>query len=145
MRETNEKESAALSKIYLSDEVSYLYHSLFKSSIPDALKTKYIRAHEFIIPSGTVEQVKAIKKIIKFNLDVEAVELAFRKKDLQHPLLQKIKILIYLMECDSKYYHLFINERASFLEAIFALLYHSFYTSYKLIKGKILKWRYNLV
>jgi hypothetical protein len=130
---------------YLSREISFFYYSLFSSVISDDIKTKYIRAHEFIIPSGTKEQFETINKAVHLNLDIEAIELALRRKNLQHPLLQKMKIMTYLLECDSHHYHFFINEKDAFLKSLMILFYSFLHASYKLLKGKLLVWRHKLV
>lgn len=129
----------------LAREASYLHRSLFKSEISRDLTEKYIKAHAFVKPSGTDSQFQTIRMVIDFNLDAEAVELALRKKGAQHPLLQKMKILTHLAECDSRYYSLFINEEPSFLIAVSLMAYHALRTVYKLLKGKITALRYGLV
>ncbi len=134
-----------LMREYLSREAYYFHRSLFKSEISKELADKYIKAHDFVKPSGTDSQFQTIRMVIDLNLDAEAVELALRKKNSQHPLLQKIKILTYLAECNSQYYDLFINEEPSLFKAVAVLTYHVLRTAYKLLKGNIVKLRYGLV
>ena len=129
----------------LRSEARYLHRLLFKSEIVNEMTDSYVLAHEFIKPSGSNEQLRTVQLVIDNGLDAEAVELALRKSHPRHPLRQKMQILTYLAEADQLHYSFFINTDNSFVKAILSLTGQIFRTIGKLLLGKLLVWRYNLV
>lgn len=128
----------------LRQEARALHRLLFGAEAPPELTAHYTQAHDFVKLSGCGEHLTTVRKVIDLGLDAEAVELALRNRQPRHPLRQKIQILTYLAETDSRYYHLFINDKSSFCTALLVLAGQLFRTAGKLIKGKLLVWRYSL-
>lgn len=126
-------------------EAQFLHRLLFGTEAPPELTEHYAQAHQFIRLSGSDQHFMTVRTVIDLGLDAEAVELALRSRPGRHPLRQKMHILTYLAEADCRYYHLFINDTPSFAKALLILAAQVVRTAGKLVKGKLLVWRYALV
>ncbi len=130
----------------LKQEGLFLHKSIFRAACPEHLLDSYASSHDIIFDQIDPEEQKTVKYIVSHQLDVEAIELAFRHKNGTHHLLtSKFWILIYLSEIQSIYQPFFLNEKRSFFEAAVALFFATIRTPFKLVKGKFLLLRHGLV
>lgn len=129
----------------LAREASCLHRSIFHDAIPQSMTRRYIAAHHHINPPGTKKQFQTIRKVVDLDLDAEAVEYALRQQGKNHPLLDKMKIITYLAECEERYSTAFINQGSSFWRTLLIMAAQIIRSVFKRIKGTILVWRHSLV
>lgn len=126
----------------LADEARFLHDSLFSKPLNETIVHRYEAAHHALFPD---ERRDIVARIVALRLDVEAVELALRRRHACPELTRKIQILSYLVEVRAEYQNDFIANRREPLRAILVLLWNIFGVGWKLIKGKCLVRIYGLL
>ena len=77
----------------------------------------------------------ALAELIAHEADLEAAELALRRRDPHNPLTQRFQTACYLAEARPEHYGVFVNEKAAFLPAWLSLSGHALRTAWKYLKG----------
>lgn len=126
----------------LADEARFLHDSLFSKPLNEVVVERYEAAHHALFPN---ERRDIVARIVTSRLDVEAVELALRRRRACPELTRKIQILSYLVEVRADYQADFIATRREPLRAILILSWRIFGTGWKLIKGECLIRAYGLL
>lgn len=125
-------------------EAQYLHEQFFGFCAQEVVLQKYILAHQKKNQFNESQSEQLLVKIIHQRLDVEACELALRRRN--HVLTKKIWLLTAICETQPGYF--------DFLHAKHNISKVNFFTKvigiaicslYKMCKGKWLVWRYNLV
>jgi nucleoside-diphosphate-sugar epimerase len=141
--ETLEKALGMNQPLTLQNEAKFLYNLLFKKRPGELLVERYITAHDYCcFPENEKQQIK-ISEIFRSKLDAEAIEYATRSR--KTLLTKKLTLILYLAELESKNYSDFINEKSSFIKGFILLGLAVLRAPWKLLKGKYLVWRYQLV
>lgn len=129
----------------LSKEAEY-FLKFFKKEDGKDIVNLYIDSHNFLFQENEIEiQRINIEAIIKYKLDVEAIEFACRVKNKDNLLTKKIHIMIYILESQKQNNHMFLNYENGFLKGFSLLAFFTIRSIYSLVKGKYLIWRYKLV
>jgi hypothetical protein len=83
--------------------------------------------------------------IVERALDVEALELALRRREPRNSLTAKLLILLYLAEARGSHFHFFVNEERARPRAFCLLALHTLRSLYKLLKGAYLIRKHGIV
>lgn len=116
----------------LQAEADRLHRVLFGGGAPEEVKRQYAAALETMPITVTPE----IETLLESGVDLEAMELALRKKDPLNPLTQRFRVLCYLVEARPEYFDRFVAERRRSLAGVIALTIATLRTVYKAIKGR---------
>jgi hypothetical protein len=127
----------------LIDEAVYLHESLFRQPMDAEVAQRYEAAHRKLFPDEKTSATVA--RLISRRLDVEAVELALRRRPSGFQLTRKIQILCYLVEVRPAYQDHFIATRSSRVNAAISLLDAALRTAWKFCKGEYLVRRHELL
>jgi nucleoside-diphosphate-sugar epimerase len=127
----------------LSDEVRYLYRILFKGAPSTTLVSRYAQAHDHCCKILAPEQRIAVDEICLRKLDAEAIEFATRSR--RTVLSKKLLLISYLAELEAGTYNMYVNESSQPVTAFCLLAVYTLAAPWKLLKGKYLVWRYQLV
>ena len=125
----------------LAEEARYLYHSLFSEPLDEVVIRRYQAAHEQLFSN---EERALIDRVVDLGLDVEAVEMALRRRGLGKELTRKIQILCYLLEVRAAYQNYFVATRTEPVRAAFAVLHGAIRTVWLLLMGEFLIRKYGL-
>lgn len=125
----------------LSQEADYFYKKIFSAPVPQQIRGKYIAANLEKMPQPD----ERIRKLVLKKADIEAVEIAWRYKVPRNVLTKKIHVLIYLAETTPENFSIFLNTKDKRFFSFIVLAYHFIRSIGKLLKGKFLLKRYNLV
>lgn len=131
----------------LKKEVDYFIRFFFKKETDEMTIDRYIHANKEVFSNNKITEHQSIllESLIENNVDIEAIEFAWRLKDRENVLSKKIQIVFYLLEVKSEFFILMINERKSILKASIILSFSICHSIYKLLKGLILLRRYHVV
>jgi len=127
--------------LFLADEVFYFYEELFSVPAPKVIVDRYIEANLKLLPERSIE----VRKLVLKRVDIEAVEMAWRRENPKNILTRKLHILVYLAESIPENFPLFFNQEKRWLYAVLLLARRTFCSVGKLLKGKFLMMRYHLV
>jgi nucleoside-diphosphate-sugar epimerase len=124
-------------------EARYFYQTLFGKLPNRLLIDRYIAAHQFCCFVQDPKQEINLLEICKNKLDAESIEYATRSR--KTLLTKKLTLLSYLAEIEATNYSTFVNTKQNFIGGFILLGLAVLRAPWKLIKGKYLVWRYNLV
>ena len=131
--------------IALPEEARYFHECFFSQPLDEPLIDRYVAANRLCIPQLDDRSAAILDRIVSSRLDIEAIELVFRRRCPHNFLTKKIQILFYLLEVRSAYYHRFINDEPNFSKALRSLIACALRAGVKFLKGKYLVWKYDLV
>ena len=125
----------------LREEACYLYRSLFfGQEASETLISQYCEAVQALHQG---QSSLKLQKIVRLNLDIEAIEYYIRSQFLE--LREKMEVIIHLAELDSKTYSQFHNHHNARLRGFLLLSLSVLRAIWMKIKGWYLVWRYQLV
>jgi hypothetical protein len=128
------------------DEARFFYGRLFNIDASIELVERYEKACAGIVPSWNSLLVREkIAKIIKHQLDLEAIEFFLRLQKGDNPITHRVNVLCYIIETTPQYYVRFHNEVNCSIKVFIAMVGYVFRSLVKLIKGAYLVWRYELI
>lgn len=128
----------------LEKECQYFHRFLFRRDPSAEIKAQYQRANlQFM--KEECENNPLIEKIITHHLDLEAIEIALRRRNPNNILKKKLHILLFLVEVRASYFHHFYNIQDWHLRAFLTLSLSTLRSLYKILKGSYLIWRFQLV
>jgi hypothetical protein len=131
-----------MNKPALADEARHLYSCLFREPLDAQFVARYEAAHRQVFPDERTSPLMAA--VVGNHLDVEAIELALRRRGTGRELTRKLQIVCYLAEARRACFDEFITTGGSPLRAWFALAVAACQSGWKLVKGEYLIYRYNL-
>jgi hypothetical protein len=129
----------------LSAQADLFHMVFFRRNAPPQLIERYLRANRACFPLIDPVDGRIADTIVRFKLDAEAVELALRLRGAGLLLTKKLQIFFYLIEVMPEYYGAFINQKPGFWKAIRDILGAVLKTAYKLVKGRALIVRHELL
>lgn len=129
----------------LSLEAAFFHRKIFGWSGSEEILRAYVAANEVLLKNDDCSTLVNIDFIVKREIDIEAIEIALRRKYPQNLLTRKLLILCYLAESRSEYFTTFVNEQHQPLRAFLKLSFVSVRSVYKLLKGRWLLWKYDVV
>jgi hypothetical protein len=118
----------------LRTEANHLHRALFGRDAPAEVQDQYARALQ-TAPLAEVPRCD-LTALIERGVDLEALELALRRRARVNALTQRFQVLCYLAEARPEYYSRFVNEPPRFLVGWLTLGLHTARSVYKLIKGQ---------
>jgi hypothetical protein len=118
----------------LRAEASYLHRALFGRDAPEEVQAQYASA----LGAAPLAEVPRcdLARLIARGVDLEAVELALRRRTRANGLTQRFHVLCYLAEARPDCYAHFVNEQPRFFLGWLALAWHGARSLYKLLKGR---------
>ena len=124
----------------LSAEAEVFHRILFGCAAPEEVQRRYTAA----LAAHPIFDPLPIEKLIADGVDLEAVELALRKKNPFNTLTARFRALCYLVEARPEYFDRFIAERRRFVCGALALAFHAARSMVKSIKGGFLLRKYGI-
>jgi hypothetical protein len=119
----------------LKAEADALHRALFGRDLPAEIARRYAEAHAHALTKIT--EAERGWMVRAAGADLEALEIAVRRRSPDHVLTRKMKLLVYLCEASPEYFDVFVNESPRRLAAFFALAWQAVRTSLKLLKGRL--------
>jgi hypothetical protein len=135
----------------LAAEAQALHRAVFGGSAPDLLIDSYVAAHRIVRPAaqpdgeaGVRRGEASVRRAIERGLDLEALELTWRIRRPQHPLVQKTQILVYLAEALPEYQARIVGGTQRTGGALWKLCGHVVRSLAKYLQGVYLILRHRL-
>ena len=120
----------------LPAEADRLHRVLFGRPAPDAVRRQYA---SIIGRAPLAARPRCnLAELIDRGVDLEALELALRRRSTLNSLTQRFQTLCYLVEVRPEYFGRFVNERRAWASGTLLLAFETLRSLYKLIKGRIL-------
>ena len=116
-------------------ECLVMHRQLFKSNAPNEIITRYIDAQKVIFTTEADRLPDYMLKIIKSNLDIEALEFYWRLRNFSPILQRKISILLFLVESQGQYSNYFYQFKSGRIRAFLELFFFMIRSIYLLTKG----------
>jgi hypothetical protein len=136
---------ATFSREELCREVEAFHQTIFGRPAPDDIREAFVEANEMLLKHAEKLMTVDIDLIIRRSLDIEAIELALRRKNPENVLTKKLLILCYLSESRSAYFSNFVNEQHQPVRTLIKLSFDTCRSVYKLAKGHCLIRMYDVV
>lgn len=121
--------------IVLEREAAVLHQVLFRQPISPELAQQYASACSSLLTQASTTQQNSIVALAEKSVDLEAVELALRRRNPNNSLTQRFHVLMYLAEGRSSHFQYYVNKQDSFCRAFFSLSSACIRSFYKLLKG----------
>jgi len=128
---------------FLAREAVLLHQAVFGFAAPKEVVSQYVDAVSRH-PDDARVAVDMVR-IADLLLDAEAIEIALRLRSRQNSLTRKFHVMCYLCETRPEYYRRFVCEDTRFVRGFLSLAFHTFRTAYKLLKGRYLLWKYDVL
>jgi hypothetical protein len=119
-------------------EANCLHRALFGRDAPEEVQTQYVNALQGAVLADFPRC--DLGRLIERGIDLEALELALRRRARVNGLTQRFHALCYLVEVRPEYYARFVNEPPHFTTGVLVLAWHVIRSAYKLVKGRCLMW-----
>jgi len=122
----------------LRAEASRIHRSLFGCDAPEEVKRQYASA----LHCARLAEFpgRGLTELMEAGVDLEAAEMALRRRTRANALTQRFQVLCYLGEARPEYFDRFVNEPSRFVAGVLTLGLHGARSLYKLIKGRWLLW-----
>jgi hypothetical protein len=124
----------------LRAEAAAIHRALFGREVPDEVARHYAAAHPYALSRVTEDERAWMARAV--GADLEALEVALRKRRPDHVLCRKFRLLATLSEASPAYYDDFVNETPRRFRAFGSLVWHWIRSLLKSFKGRILLGRY---
>ena len=124
----------------LLGEADQIHRALFRRPMPPLVGERYVAAHAFhcLDPDASSK----IRRVLRERLDIEAVEIALRRRD--PAITRKAQILLYVVETLPEYQAELWNVRDRRAAAWLILGAQTIRSAWKLLKGNIASRRHGL-
>ena len=120
----------------LRAEAGAIHRALFGREVPDEIACHYAAAHAHALTRVTDAERGWMARAD--GADLEALEIALRKRRPDHVLCRKFRLLATLAEASPAYYDDFVNETPRRAGAFATLAWHAARSLLKSIKGRLL-------
>jgi hypothetical protein len=122
----------------LRAQANYLHRALFGREAPDEVRWQYARV---LHRAALVETPRCdLARLMEREVDVEAMEVALRRRNPSNSLTQRFRVLCYLTEARPEYFDRFVNETPALVVGTLTLWFLTLRSLYKLAKGDFLVW-----
>jgi hypothetical protein len=125
----------------IAREAENIHRVLFDGAASENLKRRYVDALQSALEAADAPKLGPLSTA---GSDLEAIELALRRKDAQNPVTQRFRVVSYLAEVEPKNFDRFVAERPQFWRGIRALLRGGLRALYLALKGASLVRRHGL-
>ena len=123
-------------------EGEFIHRKLFRFAASIEILNRYAGFVGTIAPSSPWPQME---HAMQANLDVEALEFAFRFRQPHHPLKQRIHGLCFICEAHPTYWDIFYAGESAHLASWLRLAFTGVRTVWLWLKGNYLIYKYHLV
>jgi hypothetical protein len=123
-------------------EGEFIHRKIFGFSAPSEVLRRY---NDFVETIATSAAWPQREQVIQADLDVEALEFAFRFRRPHHPLKQRIQGLCFICEAHPAYWQIFYAGKSARVASWFQLALTGVRTIWLLAKGNYLIHRHHLV
>ena len=123
-------------------EGEFIHRKIFGFTAPPEILRRY---NDFVETIATAAAWTQLKQVIESDLDVEALEFAFRFQRPHHPLKQRIQGLCFICEAHPAYWQIFYAGKSARVVSWFQLAFTGVRTIWLLAKGNYLIRRHHLV
>jgi len=117
----------------LGREADRIHRALFGRAAPADLQRQYVSAMR---DAPVVGAFPPLDRLMEAGVDLEALELALRRRQPRNALTQRFQVLCYLGEVQPANYGRFVTERRRFLAGALTLGWHVVRSLFKLVKGR---------
>jgi hypothetical protein len=117
----------------LGREADHIHCALFGRAAPVDLQRQYVSAMR---DAPVVSAFPLLDRLMEAGVDLEALELALRRRQPRNALTQRFQVLCYLAEVQPANYGRFVTERRRFLAGALTLGWHVVRSLLKLVKGR---------
>jgi len=118
-----------------ADEAQKIHQAIFGRPAPDIIQTRYTEACLTMEGLNTPDQPILMGEILDRVRDLEALELAARRRGRLHPLVLRFRLMVRLAETRPENRDLFVNSRRRRMAGWAAAVYGGLRTGFKLLKG----------
>lgn len=125
----------------LQREAEFIHRALFRRPMPPQVGERYAAAHQHFCSDP--QSWQTMQTIVRKGLDLEAVEMALRRRD--PGVTRKIQILLYAVEVLPDYQNDILNDRDRPVSSWFRLAWETLRSGWKGIKGRFVALRHGLV
>jgi hypothetical protein len=124
--------------VRLHAEANRLHRAFFGGDAPAEVQRQYASA----LAAARIADIPHpdLAGLVARGVDLEALEMALRRRLPGNGLTQRFQVLCYLVEVRPDSFDRFVNERPRFASGLLTLALHVARSAYKLIKGRCLLW-----
>ena len=119
-------------------EAERIYHAIFQMPIPSQVKDRYYRASDILLSGFSPEENQAFKRALKDISDLEALEIAARRRNKMPLLVSRFRLMVHLAESLPANQSIFVNCSDRRISSYVSLAFGGARTLYKSFKGRIL-------
>ena len=124
--------------ITAQDEADRIYRAIFRKPIPSKVRDRYCRAVERVLSDFSPEENRAFAEVLRRVSDLEALELAARKRNQMPLLTARFRLMVHLAESLPANQRVFINSSNRRMSGYVSLAFGMVRTLYKNLKGRYL-------
>jgi hypothetical protein len=125
----------------LEREARALHRALFRTDPPPIVVRRYVAAYEAGLGHGSQAEATWLRRVLAGGADLEAMELALRRRNRNHVLVRKFRIMTYIAEGSAGYEAMFVNDRRRAARALVELALAGSRSIWKWCKGQYLLQR----
>jgi hypothetical protein len=118
----------------LHEEARHIHRALFGADAPDELQRQYASVLRAASPAPWPGL--DMNRLLATGADLEALELALRRRQMRNALTQRFQVVCYLAEARPENYERFVTEPRRALAGWLSLAFHGIRSLYKLAKGR---------
>lgn len=119
-------------------EAERIYHAIFRKPIPSQVKDRYYRASDILFSGFSPEENQILKKALRDVSDLEALEIAARRKNKMPLLVSRFQLIVHLAESLPANQSVFVNSSDRRISSYISLVFGGVRTLYKCFKGRFL-------
>ena len=116
-------------------EAERIYRAIFRTSVPPVIEKRFYRACEVLFSTFSHEEQREYVKALEKVSDLEALELAARKRRKLPLVVSRFRLMVYLAETLPQNQGFFIQSFNKKGHSFFSLSAGGIRTSFKFIKG----------
>lgn len=120
------------------DEAERIYRAIFKAPIPSEIRERYHQAIHILFPGPMQKEDQVLAELLRTVSDLEALELAARRRNKMHPLVFRFRLMVHLAENIPANQRIFVNSSGRRIHSYISLVLGSIRTLYKFLKGSFL-------
>jgi len=122
----------------LRAQANYLHRALFGREAPDDVRRQYASV---LHRAALAETPRCdLARLMEHEVDLEAMEVALRRRNSSNSLTQRFRVLCYLTEARPEYFDRFVNQTPALVVGTLTLGFLTLRSLYKLVKGDLLLW-----
>ncbi len=117
------------------EEAERIYRAIFRTPIPSDVRDRYYKATHTLFTGYSPEKDQAFAELLRNVSDLEALEIAARRKNKIPRLVNRFQLMVHLAENLPANQRIFVNSYDQRISGFFSLGLGSVRTLYKFVKG----------